>query len=795
MTRKRILVVLLPLAAWVSAAPLRADLPAIALTGVFPPGARAGTAVEVTVAADFDDDLAELRFAHPGLFARPAVDEAGKPQPKRFVVAVAPNVPPGVYDVRAVGRFGISSPRAFVVGDVPETVEKPGNESPGGATEVAVDSVVSGACNASAVDHFKFDAKAGQRLLVSCAARDIDSRAEPVVVLTDAAGRELGRSRTGGVIDFTPSADGQYLLAVHDVTFRGGPGFFYRLSVSTGPYVDFVLPPAGVPGAKGKFVLYGRNLPGATPVERMTVDGKALGQLPVEIELPPADAAVFGQRPGALAAARGYEYRLRTDRGVSNPVFIAYTDSIPLAEGDNDDPAKAPKLAAPSTVTGQFFPQRDRDWFTLEAKKGDVWWLEVLSHRLGAVSDAFVLVQRVTKNEKGETKSTDVQEVNDDGASAGGADYNTASRDPLYRLEAKEDGVYHLQVRDLFNTTRDDPRLAYVLSVRKPTPDFQLVVAPVRTSPGDLPPNPLLRRGGAVPLRVIALRRDGFNGEIRVSVEGMPVGVSCAGATIPAGSSAASLVLTAAEGAAAWAGPLKVVGKADVSGAAVVREARGAVVFAGDGTNEAVRSRLTTDFAVAVSGSDLSPLAIEPAEAKAHEAPAGGKVAVPLKLTWRTPGSGKVKLKAAGHPLFDNAAEAQVDANAAAANVEFDLNRHKLTPGTYTLYARAEAKVKYVRNPEALKAAEEAQKNADKTAADAAAAAKAAAEILTAAKAATDAAATKAAEKTVADADVAAKQAEQLKTEAAARAKELAAKDVDGVFYSGPIVVKVVAPK
>src|SRR5688572_12459000 len=311
--------------------PLRAELPAITLTSVFPPGARAGTTVDVTIAGGDLDDLTDLRFSHPGVFARPSVDPAGKPQPGRFTVAVAPNVPPGAYDVRAVGRFGVSLPRSFVVGDLPETLEAAGNESPGGATEIAVGSVVNGVCAASAVDHFKFSAKQGQRLLIECAARDIDSRTEPVVALVDAAGRELGRSRTGGVLDFSVPADGQYLLHVHDVTFRGGPAFFYRLTVSTRPWIDFVVPPAGKPGTRAKYVLYGRNLPGATAVDGTGVDGKPLDQLAVEIDLP-ADDGSRATATRALSAARGFAYRLPTDRGLSNPVHIAFSDSAPLPE-------------------------------------------------------------------------------------------------------------------------------------------------------------------------------------------------------------------------------------------------------------------------------------------------------------------------------------------------------------------------------------------------------------------------------------------------------------------------------
>jgi hypothetical protein len=789
--KTRVIVVLVLLCA---AASLRAELPSIHVTSVFPPGARAGTTAEVTLTGEDLDDLKELRFSHPGLFAAPATDAAGKPRPNQFAVAVAPSVPPGVYDVRAVGRFGVSSPRAFAVGDLTERVEAAGNESPGGATEMAVGSVMNGVCSAGAIDHFKFTA-AGQRLIIDCTARAIDSHADPVVVLTDAAGRELDRSRTGGVIDFTPQADGQYLLQVHDVTFRGGPAFAYRLSVSQRPQLDFVLPAAGLSGTRGKFTLYGRNLPGGTPVDRMALDGKPLQQLPVEIELPPVSAGVSGVAPvyGAQLGAHGYEYRLRTDRGVSNPVFIAFTEPPPVAEeGDNDKPEQPSKLTPPCIVAGQFFPQRDRDWFTLDAKKGDVWWVDVWSHRLGVPSDPFLLVQRIKRSDKGEVQSVDAQEVYDSDVSAGGADFNTSSRDPSYRLEAKEDGTYCLGVRDLFNTTRDDPSLTYLLSVRKEKPDFGLVVMPVRVGPAATPAPPLLRRGGSVPVRVVAPRYDGFNGEIHLSVEGLPPGVACAGSTIVAGSTSAALVLTAAENAGGWAGPLKVIGKADVGGVQTIREARGAcvVVNAGDPPTAAVRSRLTADFEAAVSGIDATPLVIEPADAKVVE-PAGAKVTLPLKLTWRSDASGKFKVKVAGHPVLDNFAETEIDAKAATANLDIDLNKHKLPPGTHTLYVRAAGKVKYARNPEATRAADDARAAAEKAAADAAAATKLAAEKLKAAKAGTDAEATKAAEKAAADAEAAAKAAEQNKSEATAKAKELAPKDADGVFYSAAVLVKI----
>lgn len=781
-------------ALFATAAVSRADLPAARMTSVFPPGAQRGTFVEVTVAGADLDDLVELRFSHPGLTAKPATDPAGKPLPNKFVVAAWPDVPAGVYEVRAVGRFGVSNPRAFSVGESPELNEPPSNSSPGGATEVPVGAVVNGQCNNTGVDHFRFAAKRGQRLFIDCTAAGIDSRLVPVVTLTDAAGRELDRSRSGDVIDFTPPLDGACLVQVHDVLYRGGPEFFYRLSISTGPRIDFIMPPAGQAGTKAKFVVYGRNLPGGTPVEGVALDGRRLEQLPAEIELPvPGRACILLASP-AQTILNGFAHRVRADKLVSNPSLVALSDAPPVPEQPaNDKPAEAQKLALPCEVAGQFFPRGDRDWFTFDGKKGEAYWIEVFCQRLGLPADPFLLVQRVTKNEKGEDQAADVKEVYDTDA-PGGPDFAAGSRDPSFRLEVKEDGTYRVQVRDLFNTLRDDPRLAYRLSVRRDNPDFHLVAMPLKSAPADLPGPPLLRKGGSVPVRVIALRRDGFGGDIQVAAEGLPPGVTCPPATISGGGNAAVLVFTASDGAAGWSGNVKIIGKAQLGGTEAVREARGAAVLwpVSDPNAEAVRTRLVSDaFPIAISAGEIAPLTIDPADARPLEASAGTKVKLPLKLKARTGPAGKLKLKIGGHPLLDPMKEVEVDGNKADAAPELDLNQHKLPPGTHTLYVRAEGPVKYLRNPDAAKAAEEAKQRAEKTAAETAAAAKQAAEKLAAAKGGTDVEATKAAEKAAAEADAKSKEAEKQKQEATKAAAAAGPKDTPAVLYSSAIVLKV----
>src|SRR5207248_1567830 len=152
----------------------------------------------------------------------------------------------------------------------------------------------------------------------------------------------------------------------------------------------------------------------------------------------------------------------------------------------------------------------------------------------------------------------DVKELYDTDSDIGGAQYKTATRDPSGRFEVEADGGYRIEVRDLFNTSQADPRLVYRLSIRKAAPDFRLVAvaqpppSPNKDAKEALLWTPLLRRGETMPIKVMAFRRDNFNGDIELKIENLPPGVTCNEAKIEKDKSTAMLMLTAAENAAGW---------------------------------------------------------------------------------------------------------------------------------------------------------------------------------------------------------------------------------------------------
>ncbi len=832
---------------------LPAQLPVTRLGHLFPPGGKAGTSVEVTVIGSDLDEPTRIYFSHSGISSKLLHDGA------KFTVTIASNVAPGVYEARFVGRFGISNPRAFIVGYLPEAIAPSTNSTTASAMELNLNSTIYGRVQPNTVGWFRFSAKKGQRLFIECLAESLDSRMDAMLVLSAEGGHELERARTGGLIDFTPQTDGTYLLKVADFLYRGGDDYFFRLTLTSGPRIDFALPAAGLPGTKTNIALYGRNLPGGKPANGFASDGKALEQLNVEVVFPGdqrkryLDTGLI-MRP-SNAGVDGFEYRLKTPKGIANPILLGFaTAPVVLEREPNNEPDQAQKIRPPCEINGQFFSAREQDWFTFEAKKGDAYWIEVLSQRLGLPTDPFVLVQRVTKNDKGEEQTSDVLELADSDTNLGDREFNTSSRDPAGRFEAKEDGTYRLVVRDLFQRAERSPRFIYRLSIRPESPDFRLVAQSLAPKLKADAKNidigiPLLRRGETLPVRVMAFRRDGFNGDIMLSIENPPPGLVFDGDVIASGKNSTVILLSATEDAPAFVGPLQLVGQAQIGDKELSRPARaGTMVFpVANYDTQRPESRLAQEFMFAISEQESAPVTIAAAEKKIWEAAANGKLEIPLKIKRDEEFNAALKLKPVGPGEAKELKEFEVAAKATNAMFTLDFAALKLAAGNYVFSLQTQTTGKYRINPEAAELAEAAAKEADKNASelvtaattakeslekatkavqDAEAAAKSAAEKLATAKAATaNAGAEESLKSTLASAEAAANEAaaatksatkartaaEQALKTAEAKAAEAKAgkestafqakkatdrakpKDTSILVYSAPIQVRVTA--
>lgn len=562
------------------AAPADAQLPQTRLAAVFPPGIKAGTpSLEVVVSNGTDlDELDQMVFSHPGLKAAPkTVDMGGKPTPvaNTFMVTADAAVPPGIYEVRVHGLFGLSNPRTFVVGDRDEVQEVEPNNTVETATPLDLNKVVNARSNsATDVDWYKFNATKGQRILAESVASRIDSKMSPVIELYGPNGRRmaLARSQVRGdsLLDVTIPADGAYLLKVYDFVYGGSADHFYRLSLGTGPFIDYVFPPSGVAGSNGQYTLYGRNLPGSAPAG-VAVEGRPLEKLTVQIPLP-ADPTTFnpGQNLQPVEAGNdGVFYQFKGATGTSNPVIIRFAAAPVVSEIEpNDVGAKSQKVPVPAEIVGQFQARGDIDFFSFDAKAGEVYYVEAFGERDGTPADPYLTLDRVQKNDKGEETLSRITALDDDATNLLVNVFDTKTDDVIYRFQVPADGEYRVSIRDRYFESRGDARLVYRLAIHKEAPDYRLVALPIM--PGATPATGVpswamgLRRGDTSSYTILAFRRDGFTGPIDVTIEGLPAGVTTRGATIGLNQNTTQLTLTAAENAAPWSGTVKIVGKARI---------------------------------------------------------------------------------------------------------------------------------------------------------------------------------------------------------------------------------------
>lgn len=784
----------------VSATSLWAQLPSTQFSSIFPPGGKFGTTVDVQVSGADQIDLTQLVFSHAGIKATQKTSKPNEFLPEapvqgQFSVTIAGDVPPGIYEARVVGRYGVSNPRAFTVGIHEELVERGGNNSVASAFEIGVDKTVSGWVDANNVDHFKLALKEGQRVLLDCAAQRIDSRLDGTLIVYDPSGREIARSRdsigTDPFIDLTATVGGDYIVALYDFVYRGGNDSFYRLTAHMGPHVDFIFPPSGVAGSNDQYLIYGRNLPNGQASD-LKLDGVTLEQVAVNIPLP-SDETTTRQLDIAelvvpqAAVLDSYAYQFNT----ANPMPIHFARAPVVKEIEpNDDPSKSQQVTVPCEFVGQFYPRSDDDNLQFEAKKGEVFYIDLISQRLGLTTDPYLIVQRVTKNDMGEEVVTNIATVDDPGDRNGriGSNFDTSTDDPSYRLTADQDAIYRVTVRDQNGNAVPDPRNVYRLSIRAPQPDFRVVAiaeqiqAPVNAA-AVLAGTTSIRRGGTTLYDVRIERREGFDGEVVVTAEGLPAGVTCRATHIGSTQNSGSLVFQAAEDAAAWSGSIRVLGKATVDGNELTRYARGGVVVweTGNRTQQPANYRASRDIMFAVIDQDLEQALIDVGDDKIWETSLGGKLEIPIKVTRREEFKSDLSLVPIDAANEFKPGNIAVKAAEADAKLALDIKNKATKPGIYTFYLRADTKIKHSRDPNAITQSEEEQKIIDaavKEVTDAlkvandnkAATAKAATDAATATKQATDA-------KTAADA--AAKQAADAVSQAVAKlaaATEAAAK-------------------
>ncbi len=665
------------LAVFLLAVPVRAQLPHARLDSVFPFGGAAGSSVIVTVQGKDLDELTGLHFDRPGF-------QAEHVKGNEFRIAVPDDALPGTVEVRTIGKFGISGARLFAVSKgLAEVMEKEPNDTPATAQKVPLDCAINGRSDNDGDDFYCFAARKGQRIVLDCQALRLDSTLRAALVLIDAAGKELARSRpyyqrTDPLLDFVAPADGDFLVQLHDATYAGGQP--YRLVITTRPHVENVFPLAIQPGETTTLTVLGRNLPGGKPFTGGKVLDSDLEQVSFPFTAPRGDARSrdrfdFLFHPGAASVKmRGFQFFAKELHGALTPITLVHADAPVTREREPNDTAdRAQEITLPTVVCGRFDRPGDADWYTFTAKAGEAIRVDLLCERLELPGDPFVLIT--------DDKGRKLAQFDDHGIN-----YNALSlynRDPFGTFNVPATGRYRLLVQERYRN--GGPRYQYVLQIGKATSDF-FPVAFHETNPD--PTCPLLRRGGSAFLEVCLNRRD-FNGPVVVEARGLPPGVKCPPVHIGPGRQFANVVFTATDDAMDWAGAFHLEATATIDGKQVVREVRGVQrrwPIANINTSRACRELCLAIRSQSAPYSVRLPQTVTTAPGK--------EVQLKVSLRRASDFTGKVQLVGLNLPSGFGLATVEVPADRSEMTAKLTV-ANNVAPGSYTLVLRGDAQVQY----------------------------------------------------------------------------------------------------
>ncbi len=469
-------------------------------------------------------------------------------------VTVAPDAKPGRREIRVITKHGISNAMPFYVGQVPEVARKPmkiarkpvlGKEHlaqrrrpPAEETvRITVPCTMNGQIAAGEVNRYRFPASKGQRLLISAKARQlvpyvadgVPGWFQAVLRLHDSGGKELAynddyRFNPDPVLYFEVPKDGDYVLTINEAIFRGRESFVYRITIGELPFVTSIFPLGGRVGKGVKIEASGWNLEKAALT-------------------PPAKDAKPGHH--LIAATNG--------KLVSNYVpFALDTLGECLDKEPNDSASKAQKVSLPIIVNGRADRPGDWDVFEVAGKAGQTIVAQVHARRLGSPFDSFVKVTGADGK---------IIALNDDHYDAASG-LNTDHADSYLMVKLPADGKYFIHLGD---TRRHAGKAyAYRLRISQPQPDFALRLIPSRI---------VIRSKASAAVTVYAIRKDGFDGPIKLSFKNLPKGLVSSGVTLAAKKEVTRLAVKTSLTEMAKPVNLTVVGSAKIGDRELVHEA------------------------------------------------------------------------------------------------------------------------------------------------------------------------------------------------------------------------------
>ena len=248
-----------------------------------PHGIQRGVETRVKLFGTNLAGLTELKFSNEKVKGEIAEDDE-KPAEAWITVTAAADLARGSYEFSLKNEKGESGKIKIYVDDLPQVQETVSNTI---AKLPQLPVTFWGAFNpAGDSDEVELQAKAGQRIVFDFAAKSLGSKANAMLTLFDAKGNLLASNNDfdGGdpLLAYKFSATGTYRLRISDEMLGGSADHFYRLSVGEFSEVVGIFPLSVAANTEAEVELAGYNLPANRKVK---FNAKKFGEMEVPVDL------------------------------------------------------------------------------------------------------------------------------------------------------------------------------------------------------------------------------------------------------------------------------------------------------------------------------------------------------------------------------------------------------------------------------------------------------------------------------------------------------------------------------
>jgi len=496
---------------------------------MFPPGGRPGETIDVVLGGyDWTPDM--QLFPHDSRITLETVAAPGPvivPEPPYWFgkkarrspfllpretaarLTIPSDVTPGVYKWQVANANGASASGRFAVVEHPHIVEptQRGALVPLPALPVTVSGQIK---HIEEVDRYRFRVDTPGVVTVSTLARRLNSELNAILEIRDDTGRLVADAADTAGIDtslaFLADADRDYTLSIYDLDFRGNRAFVYQVSLETGPRVLATIPATGQRGQTRAVEFVGYGLTGHT----------------TQLESVSRDVA-FPADPGRVS----FDVAFESVAGQSVTTPIPLSEMPTLTEGDSANP-----LPLPFALTGALEDRYGQDRYTLTGTAGDVWSISVESTRRSSPIDVSLAVFDATGKE---LKRSDDE---------------AGTTDAAVEVRLPADGEYDVVVADISGRS-GDRSATYLLRVETAASGFEFATPELLNAP--------IGKPARLALKIV--RRGGLTAPVRVTIDGLPAGVTVADEiVIPEKKNAINVDFTVAEDAAATASLITICG-------------------------------------------------------------------------------------------------------------------------------------------------------------------------------------------------------------------------------------------